>query len=150
MCCVSKFFIKQKFTFFSLNYLNILPIYLKEIEGFKMSNNKVEIESPEKLTEMLYEGVLRFNAEAKTSIEKKDVEKKAYWINRSIAIIRELISSLDMEQEGDVSSYLNGLYNYQIQLLSEAENEDNIAKLNECSNVFRTLLEVWKESTDVA
>ena len=115
-----------------------------------MSNNKVEIESPEKLTEMLYEGVLRFNAEAKTSIEKKDVEKKAYWINRSIAIIRELISSLDMEQEGDVSSYLNGLYNYQIQLLSEAENEDNIAKLNECSNVFRTLLEVWKESTDVA
>ena len=113
------------------------------------TQNNIGIESPAKLIEMLYEGVLRFNAQAKKAIKDNDVEKRVYWINRSTAIITELVSILDMK-EGDVSEYLEGLYNYEIQLLAEAGNEKNIAKVDECSNVFKTLLEAWRESTDVA
>ena len=114
------------------------------------AQNNVGIESPAKLIEMLYEGVLRFNAQAKKAIKDKNVEKRVYWTNRSTAIITELISVLDMDQQGDMSEYLEGLYNYQIQLLAEAGNENNIDKLDECSNVFKTLLEAWRESTNVA
>jgi len=113
------------------------------------AQNNVGIESPAKLIEMLYEGVLRFNAQAKKAMKDGDVEKRVYWMNRSTAIITELISVLDFKQ-GDVSEYLEGLYNYEIQLISEAGNEKNIAKLDECSNVFKVLLEAWRESTDVA
>ena len=114
------------------------------------AQNDIGIESPAKLIEMLYEGVLRFNAQAKKAIKDKDFEKRAYWTNRSIAIITELISVLDYEQPGDMSEYLEGLYNYEIQLLTVAGSENSIKKLDECSNVFKALLEAWRETTDVA
>ncbi|MEA2091001.1 MAG: flagellar export chaperone FliS [Campylobacterota bacterium] len=113
------------------------------------AQNNVGIESPAKLIEMLYEGVLRFNAQAKKAIKEGDVEKRVYWINRSVAIITELISVLDRDQ-GDVSEYLEGLYNYEIQLLASAGTDNDIGKLDECSNVFKSLLEAWRETTDVA
>ena len=114
------------------------------------AQNNVGIESPAKLIEMLYEGVLRFNAQAKKAIKDADVEKRVYWTNRSVSIITELISVLDHEQSGDMSEYLEGLYNYEIQLLTIAGSENNVEKLDECSNVFKALLEAWRDTTDVA
>jgi flagellar protein FliS len=112
--------------------------------------NDLGVESPAKLVEMLFEGVLRFNAQAKKAIKDGDVEKRVYWTNRSIAVITELISGLDMKAEGDMSRYLEGLYNYQIQLITEAGNSNDFKNLDECSNVFKVLLESWRESTNVA
>ena len=113
------------------------------------AQNNVGIESPTKLIEMLYEGVLRFNAQAKKAIKDGDIEKRVYWLNRSTAIIVELMSNLDMSQ-GEISEYLNGLYGYQVQLLSDAGFEQSVEKIDESSNVFRTLLEAWRETTNVA
>jgi len=114
------------------------------------AQNNIGIESPAKLIAMLYEGVLRFNAQAKKAIKDGNIEKKMYWVNRSIAVITELISVLDMKQEGTVSQYLEGLYNYEIQLLTEASFHNSEEKINECSNVFKELLAAWRETTDVA
>ncbi len=113
------------------------------------AQNNIGIESPAKLIEMLYEGVLRFNAQAKKAIKDGDVEKKVYWINRSVAIISELIATLDRSQ-GDISAYLNGLYTYEIQLLTTASFENNIDNLDEVSGVFKGLLDAWRETTNVA
>jgi len=130
-----------------------------EEKGFEMygnaahsiyAQNNAGIESPAKLISMLYEGVLRFNAQAKKAIKDGDIEKKYYWVNRSIAVITELISVLDMKQEGDISVYLLGLYNYEIQLLSRAAAYNETEKIDEVSHVFKGLLEAWRESTDVA
>jgi flagellar protein FliS len=113
------------------------------------AQNNVGIESPTRLIEMLYEGILRFNAQAKKSIKEGDIEKKVYWINRSVAIITELVSTLDTTQ-GDVSLYLEGLYNYEISLLTQVSISGDIEKLDEVSDVFKGLLEAWRDSTDVA
>lgn len=112
------------------------------------AQNNVGIESPARLIEMLYEGVLRFNAQAKKSIKEDDIEKKVYWINRSIAIITELIATLDADQ-GDVAIYLEGLYQQEISLLTQASLKGDIEKLDEVSNVFKGLLEAWRETTNV-
>ncbi|WP_297484110.1 flagellar export chaperone FliS [Sulfurimonas sp.] len=112
--------------------------------------NSVGIESPSKLIEMLYEGVLRFNAQAKKAIKDKNIEKKIYWLNRSVAIVTELVAILDMKQDGTIAKYLEGLYNYEIQLLMEASLDGNIAKIDEVTNVFKGLLEAWRETTNVA
>lgn len=110
------------------------------------AQNNVQVESQEKLIEMLYEGVLRFNAQAKKAILDEDIEKKTYWINRSIAIVTELVAILDVEKGGDIASYLSGLYDYQIKLLVNANIDDNPEKLDEVSNVFKSLLEAWREA----
>jgi flagellar protein FliS len=114
------------------------------------AQNNISIESPTKLIEMLYEGVLRFNAQAKRALKDGDIEKRSYWTNRSIAIITELISVLDSKKGGEVAHYLAGLYNYEIQLLLEASSQQDETKYDECSNVFKGLLEAWRETTNVA
>ena len=128
-------------------------------KGFEMSpntahniyaQNNAGIESPEKLIAMLYEGVLRFNAQAKKAIKDGNTEKKFYWTNRSTAIIIELINTIDMEQKGDTPMYLMGLYNYEIQLLSRAAVHNETKHIDEVNNVFKGLLEAWRETTDVA
>ena len=50
------------------------------------------IESPTKLIEMLYEGVLRFIFRARKAMQDNDVEKKVYFINRTNAIFVEVVS----------------------------------------------------------
>jgi flagellar protein FliS len=114
------------------------------------AQNNIGVESPAKLIAMLYEGVLRFNAQAKKAMKEHDMEKKVYWVNRSISVITELIAVLDMKQEGNIAQYLEGLYNYEIQLLLEASFENEEAKIDECSHVFKELLAAWREATNVA
>lgn len=113
------------------------------------AQNNVGIESPQKLIEMLYEGILRFNTQAKRAINDDDIEKRTYWINRSNAVFIELIISLDLNQ-GQIAAYLNGLYSYQLRLLMKANMENNASYLDEINLVVRGLLEAWRESTNVA
>jgi flagellar secretion chaperone FliS len=113
------------------------------------TQNNVGIESSNKLVEMLYEGILRFNMRAKRAIMDDEIEKRSYWINRSIAIFTEFLSTLDMEQ-GDISHYLDGLYRYEIQLLSQANLQNDAMMIDEVNNVVKGLLEAWREVTNVA
>lgn len=113
------------------------------------TQNNVGIESPEKLVQMMYEGILRFNMQAKRSINDGDIEKRTYWINRTNAILTELINVLDYSQ-GDIAHYLSGLYTYQLRLLMEANIHNDATKLDEINGVVKGLLEAWKESTNVA
>lgn len=113
------------------------------------TQNNVGVESPEKLIQMMYEGVLRFNMQAKRSINEGDIERRTYWINRSSAVINELINILDFNH-GEVAHYLSGLYTYQLRLLIEANVQNNPEKLDEVTRVMKSLLEAWRESTNVA
>ncbi len=113
------------------------------------AQNNVGVESPAKLIEVMYEGILRFNAQAKKAIKDGDMQKKVYWTNRSIAIITELINIIDMSQ-GPISEYLQGLYNYEIHLLTQANINNSTEKMDEVSNVFKGLLDAWRETTNVA
>ncbi len=113
------------------------------------TQNNIGVESPEKLIQMMYEGILRFNMQAKRSIIDNDIEKRTYWINRSSAVISELVNVLDYNQ-GEISHYLAGLYTYQLRLLVEANLHNDSSKIDEVSQVFKGLLDAWKESTNVA
>lgn len=109
------------------------------------SQNNVQIESPEKLIEMLYEGILRFCSQAKKAIENNDIEKRVYWINRAIAIFSELIVSLDLERGGEIAYYLEGLYAQQIRFLNECNINNDVESLEIVMNVTKELLEAWRE-----
>lgn len=113
------------------------------------TQNNIGIESPEKLIQMMLEGILRFNMQAKRSIVEHNIERRTYWINRSIAIIDELVNTLDYSQ-GQISHYLAGLYRYQMQLLAQANIENTSTKLDEVNNVVKGLLEAWRDDVNMA
>ncbi|EAI0657511.1 flagellar export chaperone FliS [Campylobacter jejuni] len=109
------------------------------------SQNQVGIESPQKLIEMLYEGILRFCARAKVAIRNEDIEQRVYFVKRTTAIFIELINTLNYEKGGEVAHYLSGLYTREIQLLSLANLENNEDRIDEVINVTKGLLEAWRE-----
>ncbi|MDP3302495.1 MAG: flagellar export chaperone FliS [Sulfuricurvum sp.] len=113
------------------------------------TQNSIGVESPQKLIQMMYEGILRFNMQAKRSINDADIERRTYWINRSNAVISELINILDYNQ-GDIAHYLTGLYGRQLVLLLEANVHNDSTKLDEVNQVMKGLLEAWRESSNVA
>jgi flagellar protein FliS len=113
------------------------------------TQNNVGVESPEKLVQMMYEGILRFNMQAKRSINDNDIVKRTYWINRSSAILIELIAVLDYTQ-GDISYYLAGLYQHQLRLLTEANMYNKSENIDKVNLVIKGLLEAWREIANVA
>jgi len=105
--------------------------------------------APEKLIEMLYEGLLKFTTLAKRAIEEGDKEAKAKWINRSTEIFVELINSLKNDGS-QMTAYLTGLYLHQIRSLGEANIKNSTKELNTIIHVVKVLLETWREETGLA
>ena len=112
------------------------------------TQNHTATTSPEKLIEMLYEGLLKFTTLAKKAIEKKDYEAKAKWINRSIDIFIELINSLS-DDNTEMTAYLAGLYMHQIKSLNEANIKNSTKELDVIIHVVKVLLESWREETGI-
>jgi len=121
--------------------------YNKALENYKQIN--LNVEKPEKLILMLYEGALKFANLAKKHIKEGNIEEKVKYIIKVSNIFIELINSLDFEKGGDVAYYLNGLYAYQLQLLAKANAENETKYLDEVINVLRELIEAWKEETGI-
>jgi flagellar protein FliS len=121
--------------------------YNKALDSYNQMN--VQIDKPEKLILMLYEGALRFTNFAKKAIRDGDIEKKVYYIIKVSNIFIELINSLDFEKGGDVAYYLNGLYAYQLELLAKANLENNEKYLDDVIRVLKGLIEAWKEETGI-
>ena len=113
------------------------------------ANNHINVESSDKLMQMLYEGILRFNTQAKRAIKDNDIEKKAYWLDKSNSIFLELIHMIDYEQ-GDVAHYLHGLYFYQLEQLTLANLHSDITKIDGVNYVVKGLIEAWKDTVNVA
>ncbi len=53
-------------------------------------------------------------------------------------------------KQGEISYYLEGLYTYELQLLSQANLHSDTTKLDEVNTVTKQLLEAWRDETDVA
>lgn len=119
-----------------MNNKNIYNIY---------QQTHTKVESPVKLIEMLYEGILRFVSLAKKGIEINDIEKKIYYINRATDIFTELLNVLDYDNGGEVANYLTGLYIQQIKFLTQANVENKTEKIDIVIKVTKALLEAWRE-----
>lgn len=111
------------------------------------AQNAIRIESPEKLIEMMYEGILRFAPQAIRAIEAGDIEKKIYYINRTSAIFSELISTLSYDKGGEVCYYLAGLYDHQLKLLVQGNADNDVEAIQTVIRVTKGLLEAWREMT---
>jgi flagellar protein FliS len=107
------------------------------------SNNSVNTASPGELTLMLYNGCLKFLHQAKKAIGEKNIELKNTNIQKSQAIIQELMVTLNMD--ADVSKNLLSLYDYLNRRLIEANVKNDIAALEEVEGFVTEFRDTWKE-----
>ncbi len=92
---------------------------------------------------MLYDGALRFAAEAREAMVRRDIRKRAEAISRTMAIVSELHSTLDMDAGGQVAAELDRLYGFVRDRLLDATVRQDLLALDEAVNVLQTLRDGW-------
>jgi flagellar protein FliS len=104
---------------------------------------EVQSRTPLELVTMLYDGALRFLAAARDAIARRDIPARRDALNRTLAIISELQSTLNMEAGGEVAAELDRLYEYaNVRLLDAAMRNDPKA-VEEVQRIFEILREGW-------
>jgi len=71
--------------------------------------------------------------------------QKGEFLGKAISIIGGLDGCLDHSQEGTLSTNLADLYHYMIISLTQANIEDDIAKLNEISKLLLEIKSAWEQ-----
>jgi flagellar secretion chaperone FliS len=103
----------------------------------------VAASDPHRLIVMLMDGALERIRTARGCIERKDIAEKAKLLNRAVSIIGELRASLDAKAGGQIAANLLELYDYMCRRLLKANSENNVAMLDEVSNLLHEIRSAW-------
>jgi flagellar protein FliS len=104
--------------------------------------------TPEGLTLMLYEGLVRFMKQGRLFIQQNRLEQAHRSIIRVQDIIDELNGSLNMDYE--ISHQLRSLYLFIQERLVEANINKDLALLDEILPLAEELRDTWKEAMQIA
>lgn len=105
----------------------------------------VEIASPHRLIDMLYEGAIERIVQAKGAMEYGNIELKGSKINSAVSIVGGLRESLNTDVGGELAMNLDNLYVYIQGLLSAAHIKNDAAKLDEAITLLGDLRSAWKQ-----
>lgn len=115
--------------------------------GYVKEYGKVSIStaSNEMLLLMLYDGAIRFIHSAKAGIREGDMAGKRASVSSAIAVITELLDSLNTEIGGETAENLQKLYLYMNEQLIKANLKNDPSLLDEVLSLLATLKEGWNE-----
>lgn len=111
-------------------------------------HNVVYTASPQDLTLMLYNGLIKFINLSVQSVEDKNIEKANNNITRAQDILVEFMSTLDMDYE--VSKGLYALYDYMNRRLIEANIQKDKSILEEVLGFAEDLRDTWAQAMKLA
>lgn len=103
--------------------------------------------SPGELIAMLYDALLRNLSRAEGSLESKDIESAHNALLKSQDIVLELMSSLDLEAEGDAGSIarqMAPLYEYMYRRLLDASMHKETAPVAEVRRLVQPVRDAWR------
>lgn len=106
-------------------------------------NTQVQSRTPLELVVMLYDGALKFMGTARAAIERCDIPARREAISRTLAIISELQSTLNLAEGGQVAIELDRLYTYSNVRLLEAAMKNEVAAVDDVKRVFEILRDGW-------
>jgi flagellar secretion chaperone FliS len=108
-------------------------------------SNEVMTASRTKLVVMLYDGAIRNLKLAKLSIGDKNIEKTNASIIKAQRILSEFMSTLNLEEGGDIAKNLMALYQYMYQRTIRANIEKNPEILDEVIGYLDELRGAWSQ-----
>ena len=101
--------------------------------------------SPEMLVVKLYEGAMRNARVALACQEQGRIADRGRAIAKTMAIVSELASALDMERGGEIASNLDALYAFVNDKLLEGNLRGEAKPIEEAVQVLEILCEAWVE-----
>ncbi|MCX6345007.1 MAG: flagellar export chaperone FliS [Armatimonadetes bacterium] len=107
--------------------------------------NNILTASPSKLLIMAYDGAIKFSRVAGEKMKENNLNEQSININKAIAIVMELVSTLKEEVDPLLVNRLRSLYAYVVEKLGMANLEQDQAALAEAINILSELREAWAE-----
>lgn len=105
--------------------------------------NKAVEAAPIELVIMLYDGGIDFLDKAATAMTMKQIQIKVRCIDKALAILEELLLSLDIEVGGEMAIQLQDLYYYMMREITLANLGNDPEKLRHVASLLRELRESW-------
>lgn len=110
--------------------------------------NSIFTSTPEELTLMLYNGLIKSIMIAQNSIEGNDIERVSNSLVRAQDIIQYFRNTLDMKYE--VSEGLDALYEYMFRRLMEANIKKDQVIIDEILGMAKELRDTWTQAMKLA
>ena len=98
---------------------------------------------PHRLIQMLMEGGLTRLAQARGAMERDQTALKGELLSKAIAIVGGLRQGLDVKQGGELAENLDRLYEYMTTRLMEANLKNDLAIVEEVSDLLREVKTGW-------
>lgn len=121
--------------------------YARHAEAYR--KQAVLTASPGQLVLMLYDGILRFLAQAQEAFAEEESVRRIERIHTSLEkannILLELQSNLDLDRGGDYAENLDRLYDYYQRRLVEANLRKHVQPVVEVESLVRQLRDAWAE-----
>ncbi len=114
--------------------------------GVETSVNSAD---PHQLVSLLFDALLQALGSARNALQRKDIATKCRDISRAVRLLEEgLTASLDEAQGGELAANLSALYDYCVRRLTQANAENDVAKIEEVIHLIEPLASGWKQIRD--
>ena len=110
---------------------------------------EAESRSPMELVVMLYDGAVRFAADARDAIARNDVRARVDATRRVMDIVVELQNTLNVKEGGDIAAELDRLYSYMTSRLLDVTKGDATAA-DEIHKLLGTLREGFSQAASAS
>ena len=107
--------------------------------------SSVNTASPMKMVVLLYEAAIRHLKQSAEHIRNRNLEGKRESLDRAMAIVQQLHSSLDMEKGGKIAAELDRLYTYITGRMLEGSAKLETGPLYEAVRLLTNLNSAWEQ-----
>lgn len=114
----------------------------RALRGYRTT--QAQTSSPVELVVLLYDGALRFLAEAERALAAGDLAARGTAISKALAIVNQLQSTLDMARGGAVAEDLDRLYDFVQDCLLRVTRDHDTAALTDAQGVLASLADAWR------
>jgi flagellar protein FliS len=108
--------------------------------------NQLMTASPAKLLLAAYDGAIRFCKVALEKMVQKEYADQCVYLNKAIAIVCELASTLREDIDPTLVGRLKSLYAYVLDKLGDAMLHEDTVALNEAISVLGQLRDAWSQA----
>lgn len=114
----------------------------RALHGYRAT--AAQTSSPLELVVLLYDGAMRFLADAERAMTAGDLAARGTAIGRALAIVNELQATLDLGRGGAVAAELDRLYDYVQDRLLRATRDHDRQALGDAQRVLGALADAWR------
>lgn len=111
--------------------------------------NQLLTASPAKLLLAAYDGAIKFCRVGAEKMEQNKVDEQSLNINKAMAIVCELLATLNEDANPTLVARLKSIYTYVVEKLAHANLDQDAAALNEAIVILSQLRETWAEAEKI-